>query len=151
MAGVARCLAKARRLTRHCSRRNGRSLRSLSRSPLNGSIVSQTGAMESQDYPIRHFDQMGRFATALKALPAQVLDHSYSYESFGSWTVTIRYKGWPLRLVFDGRDQEFCLERSTGHKPPYVWSLVWRGSGATVMDPCDEPIIRAIRDASSAG
>jgi hypothetical protein len=31
-------------------------------------------SMESQDYPIRHFEALAAFATALKAVPAQVLD-----------------------------------------------------------------------------
>jgi len=107
--------------------------------------------MESQDYPIRHFDEMSRFTTILKALPAQVLAHSYSYESFGSWTATIRYRGTPLRLLFDGRDNTYSLDRSASQKPPYAWAEIWRESGALVAGPCDEQIIAAIRNANSAG
>lgn len=107
--------------------------------------------MESQDYPRRHFDEMSRFTTILKALPAQVLDHAYSYESFGSWTVTIRYKGAPLRLVFDGRDNAYTLDRSASQKPPYLWAQVWRQMGAAVAGACDDQIIDAIRNANNAG
>jgi len=34
--------------------------------------------MDSQDYTVRHFELMRELAVALKTLPAQVLQHSYS-------------------------------------------------------------------------
>jgi hypothetical protein len=37
-----------------------------------------------------HFQEMDRLVTMLKGLPAQVLDHDYSNESFGTWSMTIR-------------------------------------------------------------
>lgn len=77
--------------------------------------------MEPQDYPIRHFEALVAFATALKAVPAQVLDSAYSYESFGSWSITLRCKGITLRAVHDGRDRDFTLQRSRTRKPPHEW------------------------------
>ena len=81
--------------------------------------------MDPQDYPIRHFQEMGRLATLLKGLPAQVLDHDYSYESFGSWSMTIRCNGHPLRVTFDGKEREYHLEKSATPRTPYSWSSVW--------------------------
>ncbi len=106
--------------------------------------------MDSQDDPIRHFGEMSRFTAVLKALPAQILDHSYSYESFGSWAVSFRYKGRSLRLVFDGRDNAYSLACSASRKPPHSWTVVWRRPGEEVASPYDERIIDAIRDANSA-
>jgi hypothetical protein len=83
--------------------------------------------MEPQDYPIRHFEALAALATALKTLPAQVLDSTYSYESFGSWSITLRCKGITLRAVHDGRDREVSLQRSRTRKPPHEWEEpLWR-------------------------
>jgi hypothetical protein len=83
--------------------------------------------MEPQDYPIRHFEALAAFATALKAVPAQILDSAYSYESFGSWSITLRCKGITLRAVHDGRDREVTLQRSRTRKPPHEWDEpLWR-------------------------
>jgi hypothetical protein len=102
--------------------------------------------MDDQDYSISHFEQMVRLAIALKALPAQVLDHSYSYESFGSWTTTLRLGGHPLRLLFDGKEREYRLEESTARRAPYSWNMVWRAAASEVDHQC---IIEAVRKAGA--
>ena len=82
--------------------------------------------MDPQDYPIRHMEQMVKLATALKSLPAQVLDHWYSYESFESWRMDLRFQGVAFRIVCDGKDGVLTLQRSTSKKHPYDWGqLVW--------------------------
>ena len=89
--------------------------------------LDPSASMESQDYPIRHFEALATFATALKAIAAQVLDSEYSYESFGSWSITLRCKGITLRVVHDGRDREVTLQRSRTRKPPHEWEEpLWR-------------------------
>lgn len=80
----------------------------------------------SQDYPIRHFELMRETAEALKSLPAQVLDHWYSYQTFGSWTLVVRYRGTPYKLIFDGKEGAYGLHRSAAKKHPYDWSQVWQ-------------------------
>ncbi len=60
-----------------------------------------------------------RLAYALKALPAQILEHEYSYESFGSWYLVFRHKGCVGRLVFDGHESELVLQKSKDRKTPY--------------------------------
>jgi hypothetical protein len=74
--------------------------------------------VDAQDYPIRHFEEMLALSKMLKALPAQVLEHHYSYQSFGSWQATIRCKGIGYRLSFDGKEGLIALERSESRKPP---------------------------------
>jgi hypothetical protein len=105
--------------------------------------------MDAHDYSIRHFEDMARFATALKALPAQVLEHSYSYDSFGSWWTVVRCNGFPLRVVFDGRDRELVLEASEARKPPYTWGVaVWRKTTAPGESAIGEELLAAIREAA---
>ena len=72
-------------------------------------------------YSIQHFKQIIQFATKLKELPAQIEEHSYSNESFGSWVTIIRCKGIRMRLVFDGRDFNYSIQRSSSRKAPDVW------------------------------
>jgi hypothetical protein len=108
--------------------------------------------MDSQDYPIHHFEQMGRLVARLKALPAQVLEHTFSCESFGSWAMIVRHRGHPLRLVFDGKEQEYFLEQSTSPKHPYRWQrLPWRKRASPVEEICVPEIIGAIERGGSAG
>ena len=106
--------------------------------------------MDAQDYPIRHFQEMDRLATTLKDLPAQVLDHAYFFEAFGSWSMTIRYKGSPLRLTFDGKEHEYRLEESATARAPYSWSSIWHRTDLS-QDAATAAILDAIRRASMAG
>jgi hypothetical protein len=83
--------------------------------------------MEPQDYPIRHFEALAAFATALKAVPAQILDSVYSYESFGSWSITLRCKRITVRAMHEGKGGEVSLQRSRVRKPPHDWEEpLWR-------------------------
>jgi hypothetical protein len=95
---------------------------------------------------------MGRLAAGLKAMPAQVLEHIYSYESFGSWAVIIRYRGQPFRVVFDGKENEYLLERSTSRELPYRWQcLSWQKRVSPAEDICVPEIVSAIDRGGSAG
>jgi hypothetical protein len=67
--------------------------------------------MESHDYPIEHFRMMAEVAARLKSALALILEHSYSYESFGSWWFTFKRSGKKFRVAFDGRDKYLSLER----------------------------------------
>jgi hypothetical protein len=108
--------------------------------------------MDSQDFPIRHFDQIGRLAAGLKAVPAHVLEHTYSYESFGSWAMTIRCRGQAFRVVFDGKEHEYLLERSTSRERPYRWQrLPWQKRVSPTDDICVSEIVSAIDRGGSAG
>jgi len=74
--------------------------------------------MDALDHPIRYFEDMLALASAFKQLHAQIQEQSYHYEAFGSWFIVVRYKGIRFRVVFDGRDQEFLIERFTSKKSP---------------------------------
>jgi hypothetical protein len=76
--------------------------------------------MESHDYPIEHFRMMAEVAAGLKSISALILEHSYSYESFGSWWFTFRRSGNRFRVVFDGREEYLSLERAVIADGPRV-------------------------------
>ena len=68
--------------------------------------------MESQEYPVRHFQAMAELARDLRPLPAQILEHAYHYSAFGSWWTTLQRKGIAFRIVFDGKEEVLRLERA---------------------------------------
>lgn len=101
--------------------------------------------MDAQDYPIHHFQQMSALAATLDTLPAQVLEHSYTYEAFGSWSTLLQYKGVRMQLIFDGRDFELSLRRSASPKHPEQWSdTLWTRSHREVALPVSE-IVDAVK------
>ena len=55
---------------------------------------------------------MAEVSARLKSIPALVLGHNYSYESFGSWWFSFKRSGKKFRVVFDGRDEYLSLERA---------------------------------------
>ncbi len=104
--------------------------------------------MEQQDFPIRHFENMSQLARSLKDLPAEVLEHQYSNQSFGSWMMTIRYKGHVLPVRFDGRESEYAIETSSTRNPPHSWSVIWHNGADRDGDNFSGTITDAIRNAS---
>lgn len=76
--------------------------------------------MQPQDYPVNHFSDMLRLATELKSEPAQLLEHLYSYDAFGSWYVVVRREGVPVRISFEG-GSTLMLSRSSERKRPFSW------------------------------
>ena len=101
--------------------------------------------MDSQDYPIRHFQQVAELARRLKTLPAQVEEHSYSYSSFGSWVTVVRCKGVRLRVVFDGRESDYSIQRSSTREPPDVWGeTLWRQDVKPGVDFPEDDLVAAI-------
>lgn len=77
--------------------------------------------MEAHDLPLAHFSGMARLVEALRTLPAQLLEHQYSLESFGSWVVVLKHKGRAAQVTFDGRDRHLSLRWSVDRKPPYSY------------------------------
>jgi hypothetical protein len=67
--------------------------------------------LSPQDYPVRHFSQMEQLSAALRSAHVQVLSHEYYYESFGSWSTTVRCGGNHYRLAFDGRDRTYSVDK----------------------------------------
>jgi hypothetical protein len=108
--------------------------------------------MDAEEHPARHFEQMIRLVERLRPVPAQLLEHVYSYESFGSWSCIVRCGGIPLRIVFDGRDRELVVERSRSRKPPYAWEPpVWRKVAVEDVDLFGAELIAAVMGAAKAG
>lgn len=109
-----------------------------------------TASMDPQDYPIRHFESMVRLAAVLKTLPAQILEHRYDYDSFGTSSTIVRYKGIPLRIVVSPRDGSVQLQRSATRKHPYSWQDCWRHPTVPGEDPFGESLLTAITDSVQA-
>jgi len=105
--------------------------------------------MDLQDHPIRHLEQTIKLVTALKFVPAQMLDHQDSYESFGSWTMTLRASGNVFRVVWDGKERLLLtLQRSRSRKQPYDWQQpVWERSGVDGNGIVPMELVEAVRAA----
>jgi hypothetical protein len=69
--------------------------------------------MKAEDYPIEHFKFMNELAVGLAKVPAQILEHNYIYESFGSWWFTCRYSSSEFRVVFDGKETMLAVQKAT--------------------------------------
>ena len=70
---------------------------------------------------------MAEIAARLKSTPALILEHSYSYEAFGSWWFTFRRSGKMFRVVCDGRDKYLSLEQAVaadGSKVGAEWESI---------------------------
>jgi hypothetical protein len=94
---------------------------------------------------------MREVALELKAMPAQVLEHHYSYESFGSWFLVFRYRGRPFRIVFDGKEQLCVVEESVTQKAPYRWErTIWQKNGESDLVPLADLIITVRGEGNSA-
>ena len=102
--------------------------------------------MDDQDYPIRHFEQMVSLANALRAWPAQILEHRYYYETMGTWVTVLRYRGVPIKLAFDGREGEVQLQRSASRKPPYDWHDAGRAAVDSPENLSAEQLFAAVRE-----
>jgi len=63
-----------------------------------------------QNYTITHFQMMRDISTKLVPLSAEILEHNYNHEAFGSWWFTFKRAGREFRIVFDGRDQWLYLQ-----------------------------------------
>jgi hypothetical protein len=102
--------------------------------------------MDSQDYPVDHFSKMVELTVALKALPAQVLQHEYSFENFGSWFLVLRHAGKVFRFGFNGRDGLYSVEVSSNRGSPYHWSgAIWEREGQLQGVPVAELIDQVLR------
>jgi hypothetical protein len=100
--------------------------------------------MESHDYQIEHFRMMAEIASRLKSSSALILEHSYSYESFGSWWFIFRRSGQKYRVVFDGRDKYLNFEGavvSDDSKTMAEWQSI---GGKQLSDTSVDSLILAV-------
>ena len=92
--------------------------------------------MKAQDYPIAHFDFLSKLTVALETMPAQLLEHRYDYEYFGSWALSVRYSGNVINFSFDGKEYSLNVSYSSNRKPPYEF-----GSPVVVELPLEDGIL----------
>lgn len=100
--------------------------------------------MKAQDYSVEHFNLMTGLSSGLACVPAQILEHSYTHEAFGSWWFTLRHSGERLRVVFDGRDSHIAIQKALGAD--------WQDITSEKIDTSDGPgllkfIVEALRRA----
>lgn len=108
--------------------------------------------MDAHDYLIQHFEHMAQLSASLKELPAEVRDHSYSLESFGSWTMVVRYKGVRIRVAFDGRESGYSIQRSRSREPPDQWEEgVWLEVSSSEDGLPVSNIVNGIMSCATAG
>ena len=101
--------------------------------------------METLDYPIFHFRELLRLSEALKELPAQIMEHEYDYESFGFWSTIVRYKGIRFRIIYDGKEGCYEIQRSTSRKSPDIWiNTPWRFCGTSTEELPVSKIVETI-------
>ena len=78
--------------------------------------------LDSQSPAAAHLRSMVELIQRLRELPAECRALSYSLDAFGSWSMTVRCQGAPVRVSYDGREGEIVVERSSSRKSPYAWS-----------------------------
>jgi hypothetical protein len=60
----------------------------------------------------------------MESLDYPIVEHHYQYSSFGSWRLVVRHRGFPLRVVFEDKEQMLRIERSTSSDEPSSWETV---------------------------
>ena len=93
---------------------------------------------------------MAEVTTRLKSIPALILEHSYSYESFGSWWFTFKRSGQKFRIVFDGRDGYLNLDRGRGVDGSKIVSEWQSVDGKQLPDPSFDSLILEVCCLASA-
>jgi hypothetical protein len=102
-------------------------------------------ARASTDAPgVTHFKLMAAFVESLVPSHAQLREHHYHDDSFGSWWLLVRRHHVDFRIVFDGKDSAYELDRVLpGHPPGF--ETIWSGQGPREMVPQD--LVDALRRA----
>jgi hypothetical protein len=91
-----------------------------------------------------HFLELLEVIARLPALPAEVLEEHYNAVAFGSWWVTLRYRGLPLRVSFDGKESCYRLDRASRGRPA-DFEPFWEQRTGSRSSPTD--LINVIREA----
>lgn len=73
-----------------------------------------------------HLSTMVDLVAHAAAISAEVREHTYSYDSFGSWRVLLRCKGRTLQVCWNGKDRLLSIEKARSRKPPFDWEPVAR-------------------------
>lgn len=102
--------------------------------------------MSSSDSSCAHFDFVTLLVRSLQEMPAQLLEHHYSEEAFGSWYVVVRHEGRVSRVAFDGKEKHMCISYSVDRQSPYKYGLeqtisrvedMRRPESATIIAICE--------------
>jgi hypothetical protein len=88
--------------------------------------------LEAEDLP----ELMREVARTLASLPAEVLEHEYYPQVFGSWYLEFRFEGRLFRVVFDAKDRACWLSRRV--KPRFRRHR-WEPTSWEWVGSADEP------------
>lgn len=89
-----------------------------------------------------HFRAIADFTDLLVPTHAQLLEHHYDDAAFGSWWISLRRRRVDFRVVFDGRDSVYRLERAVPANPSGL-ETVWEAPGGRHAVP--QELIDALR------
>jgi hypothetical protein len=93
---------------------------------------------------VTHFKFMAGFIDSVAAADVELLDHRYHHAAFGSWWITVRRHQLDFRIVFDGKDSTYQLDRTLLGNPP-KFETIWQGAGPRETVPVE--LVDALRRA----
>jgi hypothetical protein len=112
---------------------------------LTGFAKVYADARDSADVAsVTHFKFMADFIASIVATDIELLDHQYHHAAFGSWCITVRRHRLDFRILFDGKDSAYQLDRTLPGNPPKFEKL-WQGRGPRETVPVE--LVDALRGA----
>jgi hypothetical protein len=90
---------------------------------------------------------MARVAGRCRAMRAQILEHAYHYNAFGSWWLSLDFRGRLYRIALDARGSELTLERAADPRRPEFVAVAARRLGGAEL----ELMVDGLLDALAAG
>lgn len=79
--------------------------------------------MKDQDNTNRQFPGMVELEEALQGLPAEIRSHQYEPGLFGSWLAVVHCNGVWLRVIYEGRESQYSLQRWPSEGEAMDWQL----------------------------
>jgi hypothetical protein len=103
------------------------------------------GARDSADVAsVTHFMFMASFIDSVTTADVELLDHHYHHAAFGSWLISVRRHRIDFRIVFDGKDSAYQLDRTLPGSPP-KFETIWQGGGSRESVPVE--LVETLRGA----
>jgi hypothetical protein len=93
---------------------------------------------------VTHFKALSGLVESLSRVDAELVEHHYHDNSFGSWWVIVRRHRVDFRIVFDGKDSAYQLDRALPGNPP-KFETIWQADGSRENVPHE--LVDALRHA----
>jgi len=88
-----------------------------------------------------HLQRIAKFQSVLEEMRTQILEHTFHWEVFGSWRLTLRRKGVVYQIDWDGKEQCLIFHQSKARKHPHQWVQVKLIQDPSAGDDFEEHII----------